>query len=299
VTARRTTTLLLAVAMATTGTYLVIYLVRWQWNRALISGVLFVATEVLVVGRSVLHRLTALDARLAALAEQDRVRLRIVEHRPLPADRFAWLQEATTRTNVFLPLLLGAGVFASAAAWVVESVARRTAQPAMERSLVRGLTPLAFPEGGFMAPSRAVAVHRPPTAATWRRRAAAGVASVVVIGVLGIVIDAVADATQTRADVLEEGTVTMVDLEFHGARATADLERHASALVQVCASHSFNREIPQLGVVGLSSGTARVLLDADLGAHGLARLRGCLEDTTLDRIQATVLSTAELTTEDR
>lgn len=290
-TARRATSILLAVALATTGAYLVVYLVRWQWNRALICGVLFVATEVLFLARMILDRLRTIDERLAAMATQDRAQVRLVQTRPNPRDRFAWLRESTTRTNVFLPVLLGAGVLASAAAWAVEFIARRTARPALERSLATALVPLAFPAGGFVGPAPAVAPAR--RRSPWRTVAVGVAATVVAIGV-GAAIDVVADATQTRPDRLDDGATTVVDLQFRGARALENPTRHASDLVRVCAAQSFDREIPEMGVIDSGPGSARVVLDGDLGEHGAVRLRGCLEDTTLERIQATVIDLAEI-----
>ena len=35
---------------AISGTYLVVYLYRWEWNRAVISGVFFLAAEIAYVG---------------------------------------------------------------------------------------------------------------------------------------------------------------------------------------------------------------------------------------------------------
>src|SRR5690606_27692531 len=111
------------------------------------------ATEVLIVGRLILQRLRAVEERLARLQSSEGIRVRLVENRPEPADRFAWMRDAPGRTNVFLPVLLGAGVLASAAAWAVEAVARRTARPVLERSLAAALAPLAFPDGGFVGPA--------------------------------------------------------------------------------------------------------------------------------------------------
>jgi len=292
VTARRATSVLLVVALMTTGVYLIVYLFRWQWNRALICGVLFVATEVLIVGRLVLQRMRAIEERLAALAVDDRPRVRLVQSRPERTDRFAWLRDATTRTNVFLPLLLGAGVLASAAAWAVEALARRTARPALERSLAISLAPLAFPAGGFIGPLPSEAPARPAHPG-WRR-VGVGLASAVVATTIGLGIDVIADATQTRPDRLDLGATTVVDLHFRGARALADPTRHASDLVRVCVSQSFSRDIPEMAVAGLGPSGARVFLDADLGDRGATRLRGCLEDTTLERIQASVVALSEV-----
>ena len=284
------TSALLGVAMATTGVYLIVYLFRWQWNRALICGVLFVACEVLLLSRMILQRLRRLDERLSSLGEE-RVQARIVATRPEPKDRFAWLEESVTRTNVFLPVLLGAGVLASAAAWAVENIARRTARPALERSLAGSLGALAFPTGGFLGEAPAPARTGLPTG--WRR-AAFVLAAAAVAGGVTAGIDVVADATQTRQDQLVQDTTTVIDLEFRGRRATADPTRHASDLVAVCTSQSFVREIPATAVLDLGDTGARVLLAADLGDHGTDRMRGCLEDTTLEQIQASVVNLSEL-----
>lgn len=283
---RRLTGTLLAVAQVTTGAYLVVYLFRWQWNRALIAGVLFVATEVLVVGRLVLQRLRAIEDRLDEVAD-DRVQVRLVQSRPEPADRFAWLRDRVTGTNVFLPLLLGAGVLASGVAWVVEAVARRTARPSLERSLAVALAPIAFPSGGFVAATPAVERGR-------RRWPIIVPISVVLIVAISLLVDVVSDATQTRPDQLQHGVVSAVELEFRGNRALDDPARHASDLLAVCTSQSFTRDLPQLAVNTLEPGRVQVLVSGDLGERGAIRLRGCLEDTTLDRIQASVVGVREL-----
>jgi hypothetical protein len=48
-------------------------------------------------------------------------------------------------TNVFVPVLLGAGVIVSAIAWVVERLARATAGRNMERGLALQLDAIAPP----------------------------------------------------------------------------------------------------------------------------------------------------------
>ncbi len=64
---------------------------------------------------------------------------------------FAWLDPRAGRTGVFIPVLLGSGVIVSALAWVVERIAGRTAEPAMEQGLGRQLSSMAFPAGGLVA----------------------------------------------------------------------------------------------------------------------------------------------------
>lgn len=290
-TARRATSLLLAVAQVSTGVYLIVYLYRWQWNRALITGILFLATEVLLIGRLVLQRLRSIEDRLAVPASPPdpagavAVHRTLVDLRPAPTDRFAWIRDAaTSRTNVFLPVLLGAGVVASALAWAVETVARRTARPAMEHALVDALGPIAFPTAGFLA---APGPARPAPRRSPGRWIGLSVAAVAVVVGIGAGIDVVADATQTRPDRLERGVTTIVDVRLRGARASERPTAHAADLFAAC-RNVFSRDVPTAAVLDRGAGRVRVVLDSDIGRHGRERLEGCLQDTTIDRLQAVV-----------
>jgi hypothetical protein len=53
--------------------------------------------------------------------------------------------------NVFVPVLMGAGVLMSGLAWIVERVARATVRPVAERGLAAQLDGLALPATGFLA----------------------------------------------------------------------------------------------------------------------------------------------------
>jgi hypothetical protein len=142
------------VVMGATALYFFVYLWRWEWNRALIAGVLFVAAEVAMLAVAVLGRIRRLsdhvDQRLDA-----RVLARIQESAPPARDHFAWLSPTTGRTNVFVPVLMGMGVVMSALAWLVERLARATAAPVMERGLAARMGPLGWPSGGLLVPVRA------------------------------------------------------------------------------------------------------------------------------------------------
>lgn len=50
------------VVLAASGAYVFVYLYRREWNRAIIAGTFFLATEVALLGSAVLTRLRALDA---------------------------------------------------------------------------------------------------------------------------------------------------------------------------------------------------------------------------------------------
>jgi len=134
--------------LAVTALYFFVYLWRWEWNRALIAGLLFVATEVAMATATVLARLRALDGRLTP--PDPAVLARIRESAPEPHDHFEWLSPRSGRMGVFVPVLIGMGVVASGLAWLVERVARTTAGPALERGLASRLGPLAWPAHGLV-----------------------------------------------------------------------------------------------------------------------------------------------------
>lgn len=131
-----------------TALYFFVYLWRWEWNRALIAGVLFVAAEVAMAGAMVLNRLRRMEDRLQA--PDPAVLARIRETAPPARDHFEWLSPKSGRLGVFVPVLIGMGVVASGLAWLVERLARATAGPALERGLASRLAPLAWPAGGLV-----------------------------------------------------------------------------------------------------------------------------------------------------
>jgi len=279
------------VASATaTAAYTIIYLYRWEWHRALVAAVFLVVAEVALATIAILRRLSALDQRLDTLAaatpapETVDVLHRVRDSAPPSRPVFAWL--TPQGTNVFLPILLGAGVLASAAAWVVETLARATARPVLERRLANRLGALALPAGGLLGPA-------PATVAVPLRRArrALGRAGlvVVVVGGLGVGIAELADATQTRPHQARTGVRTVVELELHGQLATAIPERVVTSLWQSCAG-TLRRNLPDPVVADLDGFRFRLEVAADLGVSTARRIRGCLEDAALDQVQAGVVS---------
>lgn len=132
------------VALVATGAYTLVYVYRWEWNRALFTAVLFVATETALVGMVVLRRIRRLEDQVTANAQTTRVLTQLQDTRPTH-DHFAWLERAASRTSVFITLLLGAGVLFSTLAWIIDRISSRTATPVLEQRLARRLAPLAFP----------------------------------------------------------------------------------------------------------------------------------------------------------
>ncbi|MGH9188184.1 MAG: hypothetical protein ACRD0U_20650, partial [Acidimicrobiales bacterium] len=141
--------------MGAAGWYVFVYLHRWEWNRALISGVIFLAAEVGLIGVLLLDRLARVERRLedrgSRSPEPDRLVLqRLRDTAPPPHQPFAWLTRDPERLSVFVPVLLGAGAVLSSLAWVVERLARMTSRPLLERGLARRLDSLALPPGGLL-----------------------------------------------------------------------------------------------------------------------------------------------------
>lgn len=277
------------VSAAATAVYTIVYLYRWEWHRALVAAVFLVVAEVALATIAVLRRLSALDQRLDTLAAASPpagtmdVLSRVRESAPPPRPAFAWLNPQGT--NVFLPILLGAGVLASAAAWAVETLARATARPVLERRLALRLGALALPAGGLLrpAPATVATAHRQPH----RVLRGAGLVAVVMCG-LAFGIAELADATQTRPHRARAGVRTVLELELHGDLATAIPDRVVTSLWQSCVG-TMRRDLPDPVVTDLDGSRFRLELPADLGVSTTRRIHGCLEDAALDQVQAGVV----------
>jgi hypothetical protein len=155
------------IVLASSGAYLFVYLYRWEWNRAIIAGVFFLAAEVALLGSAVLTRLRALDAKLDDAAHRTAVaKTHLKATAPPPRDHFAWLSPSSGEMNVFVPVLLGAGVILSGLAWLVERISRATAGTTIEDSLARRMGPLVLPSGGLVPAPGAVALLDGPIGGT-------------------------------------------------------------------------------------------------------------------------------------
>jgi hypothetical protein len=153
VTARRFAVTLGVIVLLASGTYVFVYLYRWEWNRALFAAALFIATEVALGLAWVMERLRSLTEAVERLQRVDPATMeRLREARPPARRPFAWLAPRADRFEVFVPILMGAGVVLSGLAWLVERVARKTAGPTLERALATRLRTLALPRGGFLPP---------------------------------------------------------------------------------------------------------------------------------------------------
>ncbi len=139
---RRAAESLAVAVLLASGIYTVVYLYRWEWNRALFTSIVFLATEVGLATMMVIRRLQRLEQREVRASASPRDRLR--ESRPR-RDHFAWLEREMSRSSVLITVLLSAGVLLSVITWLVDRVAGRTALPVLESALAARLERAAFP----------------------------------------------------------------------------------------------------------------------------------------------------------
>ncbi|HET6954547.1 MAG TPA: hypothetical protein VFI47_29555 [Acidimicrobiales bacterium] len=292
--------LLTVAVLAGSGVYVLVYLYRWQWNRALISAVFFLAAEIALVGSTVIREVRALASRIEAVDEpaERRLHARLGAAAARPARSFAWLRDTPKAgVGVFVPVLLGAGVILSALAFVVERLAGAVAHGTADRSTAGLLVSLEPAAHGLLGRP-----GRPRPAATTGVRAggmAAVAGRIVVIGVLvltvGAAIDLLADVTQSRPSSAASGTATVIELSID-QRRDRPLVETAEALGSACLATLGSR--PELAAVSVVDG-GRVRIEVEPVATDLQRRRfvGCLEDTTLAFVQARVTSWGTLTRE--
>lgn len=299
---RRMGQLLTLVVLATSGTYLLVYLYRWEWNRALVAGTFFIAAEVAIIGTTLLRRLQGLEQRLDHLqrpgspaadgpAAATLARLQLAA--PAPRSPFAWLEDAAGRTNVFVPVLLGAGVILSLLAHAVERVAGATTRPALERHLAERMAPLTIPAGGLLTRSDSAipAVDRAVSREPNRAGRAVGYAFAAVVMAFGMVvaIDVIADATQNRPDPPVSDRATEVTIDIAHRDANRSTTKTAEALWVACRS-TVGGDTRATELRHLGRGTVRLIVEPALGEHAQRRFVGCLEDATFDRVAGRVQS---------
>lgn len=149
--------IVLAIGGATllgSGAYFFVYLYRWEWNRALVSGTIFLGVELALIGLAISSRLTRLTQALNASsdhpARRTRIAARLRESPNEPSVAFAWLRSNGSSPSVFIPILMGTGLALSAAAWLVERLGRATARSTADPHLAARMSRLGPPPGGLL-----------------------------------------------------------------------------------------------------------------------------------------------------
>jgi hypothetical protein len=280
---------LAGVVLVLSGGYMIVYLYRWEWNRAIISGVFFVAAEVALASSMILRRLQRLEARTPPPARSPLVLDRI---RSTPVDRpdpFAWLKPRGDELGVFIPVLLGAGAILSTLAYVVERIAEASALPIVDRRLATRLAPLSPPDRGLRS-ARAAADTSSAAPPPGRRlgtlvATALSIAAIAVVGWIGA--QALLEATQSRPDPADRPTRTTIELSVSQRGAASTPAAAAEALWVGCRSTLGSLPVAA-EVTALGGDRVALVLEPGLGRLGTRRLTGCLSDLRVDLVKASV-----------
>ncbi|AVH61050.1 hypothetical protein C4B68_08175 [Streptomyces dengpaensis] len=280
------------------GFYTVLYLTRWEWQRALISAVLLVIVEILLATVLLLARFSRLDHRLnEAEARTKEVRGRLEQTRQTrtpTGNRFAWLPSAdpgeasgVQRTFVFVPVLMVAGAVLSGLAMVIQKVAGATVRAGAERRLAGRLTALTAPPVDDVVPLEdqpAVAPSRPG------RRALTVTAVLASLPLALLLWSALADATQTRPERTPDASSTTVvfTVATYGEQSSEVVRLAANDLWETCRRSTAARN-DKAGLQRMDEDLFAGVVSPALPSHDLMRLRGCLEDANTHRTTAVVL----------
>lgn len=286
--------LLAGLVLVMAGGYMLVYLYRWEWNRAIISGLFFLAAEIALASSMLLRRLRSLEQQPARPAEPAAVvyeQLRGADvERPNP---FRWLAAGNGTMPVLVPVLLGAGAVLSAIAYVVERVAEATAMPAFDRLVAQRLAVMAPPPAGLLSGPAAPVPALMPNGG--RRRGAPLIRLVVMLVALAVLAwmggNALVEGAQSRPDPAERPAETTIDLALAFHRTARPAAATADALWNACRSTLGSLPVTAEVLAG-GEAAATLVLRPGLGRLGLRRLTGCLNDARVDRVQASVVHTA-------
>jgi hypothetical protein len=280
----RSQRLLATVVLVMSGAYMLIYLYRWEWNRAIISGLFFLAAQIALATSMILRRLQALE-RGSVVPADPRVLDRI---RSTPVDRpdpFRWLRPRATGVGVFVPVLLGAGVILSALAYVIERIAEATALPSVDRRLARRMSALGPPPGHLHGELPALATPPPRTAMSLLTSLIALV-GIAVMGWIGV--GTLLEATQTRPDPSDRPARTTIELRVSQRGVDDGTVEAAEALWVGC--RSTLGSLPTAAAVVPGDGDhVRVVLEPGIGRLTTRRLAGCLSDLRVNLVRASVV----------
>ena len=293
-TARRFALLIPSAALVAAGGYVLVYLYRWEWHRALVAAAFMIALEVGVGFAMILDRLHRIEGRLDAAERTEAASTEAVlrDAAPEPAKPFEWLSDAPNRMSVFVPILLGAGVVLSALAWAVERVSRSVGGPVLERGLALRLTPLTVPAGalsGALSPApngfELPALRTRP--AMSRRSAVVVVVALMAGGAFLVGLDRLEGATKNHADA-KTAPAGRVVVRIANRGSSVGGVAAADALWGACATQ-IGARYRLTGVESLGDGRIELRVQPAIGKYAERRLRGCFEDATTDLVRSEVV----------
>jgi hypothetical protein len=283
------------------ATYFVVYLGRWEWNRAIVSGLVALGLLMVLSTSTVLRRLASLDRRVTMVIDRPLDRSldgtgeatgELIGEANVAAarHRFDWLSPDGSTTAVFIPVLLGTGVILSLVAYAIERVAGAFAGSTLDRRTA-SIIPLDLPLSAGV-PAHAVAASTPASSHPGKT----GVGGVVLILVgaltLGLGVEVIRRVTQSsEGDLHVPGTTTIVvDVATKRDRTP---EAAVTSIWQLCRTRI---DEPGVRSTTVDGGRVTITLDRALLTTAERRLTGCFEDLVLDYAIVDVLTvTAEPT----
>ncbi|MFJ8744243.1 hypothetical protein ACIRL2_33320 [Embleya sp. NPDC127516] len=284
------------IAGAASACYAVVYLYRWEWNRAVFCLLIFVIVEILVVAAVLLGRIARLERHLGEADERtEEARRRLEQARDeTGTGRFRWLDaermDSRDTHHVFVPVLLAAGVVLSGVAWVIQRIARLTSHPVSSGMLARRLVALNAPADDQALGVEPQLEDRPAVAPARRVRAVAVVAGAVLAAVLlALAVDRLADATESRSEGPPESVASTVVFRVI-SREEREIAREVAAreLWEGCRSSTGAR--PEYALLGrLDTDVWVGVVRPALNDHDMMRLRGCLQDTRAFHARAEIV----------
>jgi hypothetical protein len=285
----------LAAVVVVAGGHTLYYLLEWEWVRAQIAGIAFVAGLVVAATLSVLARLRRIERRLDVLAlamGTPAVQQPAPDVEPRPD--FRWLDRPSTAQalalpaavltllavpdqSVFIPVFLATGLVVTAVATAVEQI-----------SALRHSTPLA-----------GVAVGAPPSALPLPRGPGGRMLLLVPV-VAALVVAALVGglylASHYWSKPIGAGTTTMaVEVATNGGPAgdpeVVEVVEVVEAVGRYCVLNS-GVAVRFRDVVPGPRGDTLLRLTPLLDGDAQKRFIGCLEDAVLEWHQLTVTDTA-------
>jgi hypothetical protein len=115
----------------------------------------------------------------------------------------------------------------------------------------------------------------------------------IAIAAVSIGVDTLADLTQDRPDRILPGTRSEIVLDLRSRDRGGSALLSAQGLWGACQG-TVRHRLAEPGVVEVSDGRFRLVTEPALGEHSWRRLQGCLEDTTLDKVKAHVVSKRDI-----
>jgi hypothetical protein len=277
------------VVLVVSGVYMIVDLARWEWNRAIISGLFFVASLVIVSTFAVMRAIQRLGVRLDRLAAANHSEVRAVlrsSNDQTAARHFEWLDQQPDRLSVFVPVLLGAGVILSALAYVIERIAGAFAGATLDRRTAAEIAPDLPLLGEPLVDSA-----RPATRAPMRTASVVGwvvAVSLTLVLATGALVG-IRELTQSRAESIGSAGTTTIGIEVDQKRTPRPVTDVAEELWITCRGR-LPREPELLSVTPVGTDGAEMVVGIALGRVGRSRLIGCIEDFTIDLVKADVVA---------